>query len=377
MASEAQEGTGEATEEIFSDPNLHEGITLGSAQNEILDLLGDDPDAFGHPEDEWDDEEESEDPDEDLEDEDDDDSGDEDDLEDEEDDDDDEADDDDDEEDPEGDDDAEDEDEQTDPSDDKRTYKVTVDGEEETVTLRDALDGYMRQRDYTKKSMANSDTRKELAEKERMILGLEKQYVDDLDLVAGVLRGGLPENPDWVAIKAQAPTTYAKIRDEWDQRQAQLTALRDKKSEIMSAARERQASLRKAKLQEEAELLKAKIPEWVDATVEAREKEMLADVAINEYNLTPEELEEVIDHRFLLILRDAARGREKDSKGEEAKSVKRRSRRKSKTLKSGRRGSTSGSKKSKSKRSEAARKRLSQSGSIHDAADAILDLFED
>jgi len=363
--------------ELHRDENFREGIGVHEATGSILDLFAEasgdgepDADILDDPDDTFDEDEDDEvGDDEDLEDDDEEDE---------------ESDDDDDEEDDESDyddDDDEDDDEDTDDSDDSTTlHKVTVDGVEEEVTLQGALDGYMRQADYTKKSMVNAEIKKEYVAKANDVLRLEKELVEKLDTAATVLRGGLPENPDWPALKAQVTADqYVNIRDEWDQRQAVLKQVADQKEATLKAARERQEALTESRLVDENEKLLALVPEWLDPATRRKEQDALVEVAMEGYNITPEELELMVDHRFLLLLRDAAKGRAAEEKGSKAKDVKRRTRRKTKNLKPGTRKSTSKSSKRRggrgSKSTRSAEKRLAQSGSIHDATAALIEEF--
>lgn len=54
------------------------------------------------------------------------------------------------------------------------TYKVTVEGEELEVTLDEALNGYQRQSDYTRKTQALASDRERLADLERIGAALEQ-----------------------------------------------------------------------------------------------------------------------------------------------------------------------------------------------------------
>lgn len=60
-------------------------------------------------------------------------------------------------------------------SDDSETYKVKVDGETVEVTLKEALAGYQRQADYTRKMQALAEERKQFEEAGEEIAGVIEQ----------------------------------------------------------------------------------------------------------------------------------------------------------------------------------------------------------
>jgi hypothetical protein len=62
----------------------------------------------------------------------------------------------------------------TEPAGDEPLYAVTVQGEEQQVTLEELRGGYMRQSDYTKKTQGLSQREKELANAEAVMTALER-----------------------------------------------------------------------------------------------------------------------------------------------------------------------------------------------------------
>ena len=341
-----------------------EGISVGEAENALLGMFMTEPDETGelpkddegreqdHEEELVDDEPLDEDDGEDLGDEDDDDDYDEE------------------ESDGDEDDEAADEDHDEDAS---PTHKVKVNGEEVEVTLDEALSGYMRQQDYTQKSMANSEIKKSLREAEKELLGLEQEYEENLQLVGHVLTGGLGTDPDWEAVKRDNPDNYRAIRDAWMERTDQVKALKDQIANVRANQAKRIEAMKQEHLAEEKEKLRAAIPEWVDEDVAQEEAKKIVRTA-RFYGINPEDFESVTDHRLILVLRDAMLHRESleaKSKGEE---VRRRTRKTSTTLKPGVRKSKG--KTSPTKKTRAARNRLKQTGTVRDAEAALLAIFD-
>lgn len=203
---------------------------------------------------------------------------------------------------------------------------VKVMGEEREVSLRDALDGHMRQSAFTQKSQDLANQRRELdAIRSRHEEAIETYLASDL-LTPGQ-RQALQAN--YQAIQAE------RARD-------------------AEAANETYLTEQKALLHESMGWDKA------DAeSVKAEQRELRAAAA--HYGFSADEVSEVVDARVFPILRDAAKYIQMSEKGKEVRSKAK----KAPVLKP---GSTSGRKSSKSRELKEARKRFAATGNIHDGA---------
>lgn len=259
------------------------------------------------------------------------------------------------------------------------TYTVTVAGEEIEVTLDEALSGYMRQQDYTQKSMANAETKKLLRQRADDISKLEQEYEQNLALVGHVLTGGLGDDPDWNAVKSQAADAneFKAIREAWMERQDQIKGLKAEMERVMAARNARLDALKRERVQEEAEKLRAYFPEWIDPKRATEDLQNLGAFAETEYGVSRKEFGEIYDARIIRILRDAQRGHEMGEASKKGDKVLKRTRKKSTTMKPGSRNPTSGKKGKSSKAVRAARERLARGGGIRDAETVLTELFMD
>lgn len=269
-----------------------------------------------------------------------------------------------------------DEDDDEDPdSDAEPTYKVKVQGEEKEVPLSELTSGYMRQQDYTQKTMAVAEDRKAIREQEAELLRLEQEYEENLELVTHVLTGGLGLDPNWPEIKARTdPDEYKALREAWMEREDQITGLKAERARVQQDRAKRMKSLKDARVAEEADKLRAAIPDWIDESVARADLERIGRTATL-YGISPEEFSNLIDHRIILILRDAERARKMDEAAEKGEQVRRKTRKKTTTVKSTAKKSTKkGSKVPKQAR--AARRNLAKSGAIRDAEASLVHFFE-
>ena len=341
-----------ASDELYpnriSEEEAAEGILSlirsGPEGRETVEGEGDAPDEGGDPEDEEPvedspEDDESEDPDDDLEDLVDDES-----------------------EDEEDDEDADDE-----TSDDEpETFTVHVDGKPIEVTLEEALQGYQRTSDYTRKTMELTEQRKALREQEASVGQQRQEYLQRLALTQRALQTIVPQQPDQ-ALKQSNPQAYKdQLADytEWAQNAQAVEAERQRVVQEHQA----QVDLQKAEHleQQRARLLEI-IPEWHDPEVRAREGDEIVTYAQTTYGATLAEIESVEDARWFDMVRKAMlHDRLAESGTTARKKVKPKQ---GKALKP---GTARKSKDPGKRKAKAAAKRLRETGSTKDAAEAIL-----
>lgn len=116
------------------------------------------------------------------------------------------------------------------PADDSPTYTVKVDGEEQTVSLAELQNGYMRQADYTRKTQAVADQQSRLETLDRFETALERDPEGTLKNLAAQY------NLDLGSGRTQSEPS--DVDDDWDDVPAsvrkELEDLRSWKSEIDS-----------------------------------------------------------------------------------------------------------------------------------------------
>lgn len=212
----------------------------------------------------------------------------------------------DDEEDAEGEDEADDdeESEESDAQGKEQLFTVKVAGEELQVPLSELLNGYSRQADYTRKSMAVAQARKELETKAAEIEGERAQMIQFLEGQVAAMQQQQPAQPDWERLRREDPIEYAAQWAEFQQRQQQQYALQHRlQVEQAKAQQAEQAQLQRT-LVDEGERLTQSIPEWRDENRAAQEKAAMAEFARG-LGFTEQELSSIYDHRTVLVLRKA------------------------------------------------------------------------
>jgi hypothetical protein len=256
-------------------------------------------------------------------------------------------------------------------------YAVTVNGEEQTVTLDELVKGYSRQSDYTRKTQELSEQRKGMEQYHnqwnaeiQQIQTERQQYVSALQNVVENSMGALDQfgTVDWESLKNENPLEYITKRDEFRETQERVRQVQFEQQQAHEAYQQESTRNHRRALNEEHGKLAVALPEWSE---ESSRKKLGTE--IKEYALTQgysqEEIKSLIDHRSLLVLHKAMKFDKASSPDVVQKKVKN----KPNVIRTGSPKSKSGV--SKSKRT-AQMKRLRGTGHIDDAS-ALLEDFID
>lgn len=252
------------------------------------------------------------------------------------------------------------------------TYAVKVDGEEIEVSLDELVKGYSRQSDYTRKTQELSQQRKEMQalqqqyQNEVMQIQSERQqYIDGLQNALQSSLSSLDEfaSIDWERLRQTDPIEFVTKKDQF--RDAQQRAQQIQYEQQVAAQRQQQEleTARQKALVAERNSLIEKLPEWSDPRKQAAMALELQSYA-SEQGFSKEELDGLIDHRSILVLRKAMLY----DKANSSEIVKKKLKGKPKVIKS---GSGKGRKSIDSEKRSASMKRLKQSGRPEDAANLL------
>lgn len=246
--------------------------------------------------------------------------------------------------------------------------RVVIDGQEQEVTLEEALKGYSRTADYTRKTQELSTQRKAQETEFQAVRGERAKYAELMTQLEQVLHENTGPEPDWAKVQLEQPDQFPTMWAQWNQRQNELKTIAGERARAVEASqRDTVEAYQRYVGDEQTKLLDA-VPEWKDAEKAKAGKAELVAYA-EKAGFSREELAKVADHRLVLLLRNAMLHDKAQAK--KPAIVQRIERVKTVTP-----GSTSASKKSVSE-STKARQRLAKTGSIQDAADAFASMLGD
>lgn len=236
-------------------------------------------------------------------------------------------------------------------------YKVKAAGEEVEVTLDELLKGYSRETDYRRKTQTLADERREIEAERQRQQDITAQLIEAYQKAATT---GDDKEPDWSKLADELdPWEFNKRRAAWDvTKHAKAEAARNAQELRTKQVREIAAA--------EAERLRTKAPEWRDPARFKADFDAITKTAVEDYGFRAEELGDVLDHRVMLVLRDAAEMRRiRAAKPDAEKRVVR----PTKVVKP---GSPPNKAEAASHEVETVRKRFTRTGSVDDAVEYLL-----
>lgn len=186
-------------------------------------------------------------------------------------------------------------------------YKVRVEGEDLEVPLDELIKGYSRTADYTRKTQAVAEVRKQAEAEAQAVREARNQYAGLLDQVQTALQALTPQEPNWTELRATlAPKDYATAVDTWREQSRRLDALKQERERVTRQQVEDAQKQAQTFLRDEQDKLLNAVPEWREPTKAQTERQQLLDYA-KARGFAEDDLKNVHDHRLWLVLRDAAR----------------------------------------------------------------------
>ena len=250
-------------------------------------------------------------------------------------------------------------------------YTIKVDGEELEVGIDELKNGYQRQADYTRKSQALAEQRKETEgiQSERMQLEQERQmYANGLQMLQEQQSAKLNDfsNVDWETLKQEDPYQYMIKKDE----------LRDAQEKVQNVAQQQQHIQQEQMQQQQAaksEFVRTEYARLIEALPEWEDKQSTIKTDIRDYassiGFRPEEINQLADHRSVLVIKKAM---EFDKLTKKVAPKKKAVKKVPKVQKSGRGNSNEDAATEATKKKRA---RLRKSGKQDDAASLFFDML--
>lgn len=203
--------------------------------------------------------------------------------------------------------------EEDDQEPEEELFTVKVDGVEEQVTLEDLKRGYSGQK-YVQKGMQQAAEQRKAAEQVYETLLRERQ---NLAVIAQqVQQGGLtpPQEPTKEMFDTD-PIGYMEAKMEYDEQLKTYNETLGAFQRQMQQQSEAELNARKLYSAQEAQKLRELIPELTDPQKAEAFRANIYEAAAH-YGYTEVEMANITNHRDMLVLRDAMRYRQLQSKGE-------------------------------------------------------------
>jgi hypothetical protein len=243
---------------------------------------------------------------------------------------------------------------------------VKVDGKSFKVTAKEAAEGYMRQADYSRKTQEVAHQRKEV-EQVRGVYSEKANRLDEvLPLLVQKMEEFLPSPPDESLLDTD-PVAFIKQKTYYDKRVYEMQVAREAAEQRKSEKDAEDKAKYDAYLVEASRQLPELIPEWKDAKKAQSDKAKMRDYLKQWWS--PQEIEQAADPRMLMLAKKAM---ERDELVLNTKKIRPVAPLEKQVIRPAPTASPSTNKlTARAKDFRAAKNRLTQSGSLQDAADAI------
>ena len=247
------------------------------------------------------------------------------------------------------------------------TFTVKINGENVDVSLDELQNGYSRQADYTKKSQALAEERKQFSHDRDAVLLERQQYSQLLGALQQQLTAFDEPAPDWDRLFDEDPIEGARQERQYrlrsEQRAQKMQAIAIEQQRVNDANAQEQQQQMRGLIQSEAAQLPELIPEWRDEKIANKQREQLREYLIDQ-GVAEEELGALVRANHIKVLRKAMlfdQGQKRVRKAQKAGQG-------GKTVRS---GSRQQQVKPSQRKTKAAFQRLKQNGSTENAASII------
>ena len=186
-------------------------------------------------------------------------------------------------------------------------YTIKVDGKEYEVGIDELKSGYQRQADYTRKSQALAEQRKETEQiqSERQQLEQERQmYANGLQMLQEQQTAKLQDfdKVEWETLKQEDPYAYMIKKDEYRDAQERVNNVAYQQQQVQNEQMQQAQQAKTHFIRQEYTRLVEALPEWEDkdSTIKEDVRKYAAEVGF-----LPNEINQLADHRSVLVIKKA------------------------------------------------------------------------
>jgi hypothetical protein len=209
---------------------------------------------------------------------------------------------------------AEDEEETEPPPAEASAITVEIDGKAVTLTKDEVAKGYLRTEDYTRKTQALAEERKQFHGHAQAVMQERQQYAALLPALEQQIKNLLPVEPNWEELAAVDPVEFNRQWAAKQLRDQKLSAIQQEQQRLHALAQQQVEQQTSAQAAQARELLLQKFPEWRDAAKGAEGKRRVRSY-LAQYGYSDAEIGAVTDPRAVEIAEKARRYDEATRKG--------------------------------------------------------------
>ena len=243
---------------------------------------------------------------------------------------------------------------------------LEVDGEEKTI--EELRNGFLRQKDYTRKTQELAEHRKAVEAKDQEMDRERAEYAQLLPALAERIQQEAKQEPDWDTLYDADPVMAAKAERQWrkeqEERVAQLQAVQAEQQRMQQIEAQKHVQMQQSYLEQQRQILPDIIPEWRDKKVAATEATQIRDFLLGE-GFSEQDVSGMSNATLVKLARKAMLYDRGETRANEVKAKPKKPR--AKILKSGSRASQP----KRTSAAQEAQNRARKTGRVNDAAAAI------
>lgn len=192
------------------------------------------------------------------------------------------------------------------PEDDlNKTYKVSVDGQDTEVTLKEALSGYIRQQTFHTRLNKVAEAANVVRDEGEKIVAERDRLVNEFKILEDTAKALVPAEPDWDTLYAEDPVKARMIEKNYRSLVAKVEEIKGQTKKAAEDAAEAQKDKTVSFAQSEFPKF-AKRANWKDQAHMQRDLRSMRKTALAQ-GFSPEEVAVVYDSRMLGILLKASK----------------------------------------------------------------------
>lgn len=183
--------------------------------------------------------------------------------------------------------------------------EVTIDGKVEDVSVREALNGYIRTQTFHRRMNQVNEAATVVSEEARKVAANRDRYTAMNAEIEGTLKELMPAEPDWDKMFAEDPASAHKLKKQYDDYKGKLDTLKGNRERAMQEIWDENArtteTFAKNEIARFIENNKIETPEDLTKEISSMRKTGLAA------GFTEQEIAAVYDSRMLTVLRKASK----------------------------------------------------------------------
>ena len=184
-----------------------------------------------------------------------------------------------------------------------------IDGQEKQVPLSEVLKSYQLEGHVNNKSIELANQRTAFEQERQAIRTLAQQQLQQNQQLGNLAQQMLNHDfnrVDWNGLRANNPAEFAALQAEFQQRQQGIQQYMGQiNAQVQHEEQQRQQALQQSIAAESERLMNLR-PEWRDQSAFAKDRQQMTQYA-RSLGFQDAELGQIFDHRYMLVLHDAAR----------------------------------------------------------------------